>query len=102
MVNAGTYYDQTSYYIVSPAGSVEASIEILSDMFLHGLFDADELAKELEVIIQESKQKRDPPTYLLLQSMYAQAFDRHRLRRWRIAEDQAPRHSRLSALLPLL
>src|SRR6266511_4242792 len=102
MINAGTYYDQTSYYIVAPAENVEATIEILADMFLNGLFDEEELAKELEVIIQESKQKRDSPTYVLLQSMYERAFDRHRIRRWRIGHDETLRGFRRKDLVEFI
>lgn len=98
-INAGTYYDQTSYYIVTPSEHVEKAIEIESDMFLRGLFDADELARELEVIIQESHQNRDRPTYQLLQSLYAQAYDEHRIRRWRIGSDETLRSFRREDIL---
>jgi len=62
--------------VVLPSAGVEQAVEIQADTFLNSLFDGAELSKEIEVIIQESKQKRDSPTYLLLQSMYACAFDR--------------------------
>jgi zinc protease len=99
MINAGTYYDQTSYYIVGPAENTNTYIEILADMVSNPLFDSEELAKELEVIIQESKQKRDSPTYVLLQEMYARAFDKHRLRRWRIGQDDTLRRFRKADLV---
>jgi zinc protease len=93
-INAGTYYDETSYYTVLPAAGIERAIEIQADTFQNSLFDADELAKELEVIIQESKQKRDNPSAMLVETMYANAFDSHRIRRWRIGPDEVLRSLR--------
>lgn len=101
-INAGTYYDETSYYIVVPSANVERAIEIQADTFLESLFDAEELAKEIEVIIQESKQKRDNPGAMALESMYAEAFDRHRIRRWRIGPDEVLRALRRDDLVAFI
>ncbi len=90
-INAGTYYEDTTYYITVPSRHTESAVEILSDMVRNSLIDPDELAKELEVIIQESKQKRDNPRAMLFETMYARAFDHHRIRRWRIGEDETLR-----------
>lgn len=101
-INAGTYYDETSYYTILPSAHVEKAIEIQADTFLGSLFDGEELAKELEVIIQESKQKRDNPGAMLLETMYARAFDHHRIRRWRIGPDdvlRALRHEDLATFV---
>lgn len=86
-LNAGTYYEDTNYYITVPAGRIGEAIAVQADMLQNPRIDPDELAKELEVIIQESKQKRDNPSAMLLETMYAKAFDRHRIRRWRIGDD---------------
>ncbi len=93
-INAGTYYDETSYYTVLPSAGLEKAIEIQADSFQNSLFDGEELAKELEVIIQESRQKKDNPSSMLLETMYAQAFDHHRIRRWRIGPDEILRSLR--------
>src|SRR5262249_24644872 len=91
IVNAGTYYEETSYYVVVPSQHVERALEIQADAFQNSLFDADELAKEIEVIVQESLQKRDNQTAMLIESLYAQAFDQHRIRRWRIGHPETLR-----------
>lgn len=101
-INAGTYYEETSYYITLPSENLEKGIEIQSDTFLHSLFDADELARELEVVIQESKQKRDNPRAMLYESMYARAFDAHRIRRWRIGEEETLRSFRREDLVQFI
>ena len=86
-INAGTYYEDTTYYITVPSAHTESAVEILADMLRNSLIDPHELAKELEVIIQESKQKRDNPRAMLFETMYEKAFDHHRIRRWRIGDD---------------
>ena len=101
-INAGTYYEETSYHLVTPAAHIAKAIEIQADTFLNSLFDAGELERELEVIIQESKQKRDRPTSMLVESLYELAYDKHRIRRWRIGEDDALRALRREDLLDFL
>ena len=85
--NAGTYYEDTYYYITLPSSGAPRAIELLADMIQSPRIDADELAAEIEVIIQESKQKRDNPSAVLMETLYSRAFDKHRIRRWRIGED---------------
>lgn len=101
-INAGTYYEETSYYTLLPSEHLEKGVEIQADTFLGSLFDAEELAKELEVIIQESKQKRDNPSALLLETMYARAYDHHRIRRWRIGGDETLRSFRRDDILAFI
>src|SRR5688500_1908783 len=52
-LNAGTIYDHTSYYTVLPASGFLAGLEVQADAYASSIIDAAELAKELEVIIQE-------------------------------------------------
>jgi len=60
-LNAGTGYDHTSYFTVLPASGLEAALDIQSDALRNSTVDAGELARELQVIIQEAKRKRDTP-----------------------------------------
>lgn len=86
-LNAHTIYDHTSYYTVLPSDAFVAGLEIQFDAYARSVIDADELARELEVIIQEAKRKRDTPHALTIESLYALLHDRHRIRRWRIGEE---------------
>jgi zinc protease len=86
-LNAATIYDHTSYYTVLPARSLEDGIAIQSDALLHSVIDADELKRELQVIIQEAKRKLDNPSALATESLYELMFDVHRMRRWRIGTE---------------
>src|SRR5690348_4149952 len=61
-LNAGTIYDRTSYYTVLPAASFARGLDIQRDAYANSVIDAEELAKELEVIIQEAKRKADNPS----------------------------------------
>ena len=60
-LNAATIYDHTSYYTVLPSSGFKQGLEVQADAYARSLIDADELARELEVIIQEAKRKADNP-----------------------------------------
>lgn len=90
-LNAHTIYDHTTYYAVLPASSFVQGLEIQFDAYARSIIDADELARELEVIIQEVKRKRDSPSAVAIEGLYALLHDRHRIRRWRIGEESALR-----------
>ena len=90
-LNAGTIYDQTSYYTVLPASAFERGLEIQFDAYANSVIDAGELARELEVIIQEAKRKEDNPSAVAVESLYALLHDRHRMRRWRIGREEGLR-----------
>src|SRR5829696_1443902 len=86
-LNAHTIYDHTSYYTVLPASSFAAGLDIQSDAYANSMIAADELAKELEVIIQEAKRKADSPSAVASETLYELLHDRHRMRRWRIGRE---------------
>jgi len=90
-LNAHTIYDHTSYYAVLPASGFREGLDIQADAYAHSLVDAGELAKELEVIIQEAKRKLDNPSAVTVESLYALLHDRHRVRRWRIGTEEGLR-----------
>jgi zinc protease len=90
-LNAGTIYDHTSYYTVLPSSGFSRGLQIQADAYANSLIDAEELRKELEVIIQEAKRKADSPGAVALESMYALLHERHRMRRWRIGTEDVLR-----------
>jgi zinc protease len=83
-LNAGTIYDHTSYYAVLPAAELGRGLEVQADALIHSSIDAEELRKELGVIIEEVKRKRDNPSALATETLYEAMFDRHPMRRWRM------------------
>ena len=86
-LNAGTIYDHTHYYAVLPSSGFAAGLAIQADAYAHSLIDAGELARELEVIVEEAKRKADSPDALATETLYALLHDRHRIRRWRIGRE---------------
>ena len=90
-LNAHTIYDHTSYYAVLPASGFLEGLEVQADAYANSLIDDRELAKELEVIIQEAKRKTDNPPALATETLYELIHDRHRIRRWRIGREEGLR-----------
>ncbi|MBY0492365.1 MAG: insulinase family protein [Gemmatimonadaceae bacterium] len=90
-LNAHTIYDHTSYYTVLPSASFVAGLEIQFDAYARSVIDGEELARELEVIIQEAKRKKDTAYAVAIETLYAVLHDRHRIRRWRIGEEDGLR-----------
>jgi zinc protease len=90
-LNAHTIYDHTSYYAVLPASGFLEGLEVQADAYANSLIDDRELAKELEVIIQEAKRKTDNPPALATETLYELIHDRHRIRRWRIGREDGLR-----------
>src|SRR5688572_11393730 len=90
-LNAHTIYDHTSYYTVLPSNAFEQGLEIQFDAYANSIIDSGELARELEVIVQEARRKRDTAGAVAIESLYALLHDHHRIRRWRIGEDEALR-----------
>jgi len=90
-LNAHTIYDHTSYYTVLPSASFVQGLEIQFDAYARSVIDGEELARELEVIIQEVKRKRDTASAVAIESLYALLYDAHRIRRWRIGQEDALR-----------
>src|SRR3954463_15438586 len=86
-LNAGTGYDHTSYFTVLPAANLGQALDIQSDALRNSVIDAGELARELQVIIQEAKRKLDTPGAVAHETLHQIMFDRHRIRRWRIGHE---------------
>jgi zinc protease len=90
-LNAGTYYDATNYYFVLPSENFRKGLEIQADALMHPKVDPDELKRELEAVIQEGRRKRDTPGAFAHEMLFKEAFEAHRIRRWRIGAEEALR-----------
>lgn len=60
-LNAFTDKESTCYYCRTLAADAENGIDVLTDMMLHSLFDAEELAREESVVLEEIKRSEDEP-----------------------------------------
>ncbi|MDQ3138640.1 MAG: insulinase family protein, partial [Gemmatimonadota bacterium] len=86
-LNASTTYDHTSYFTVLPAAALPEALDIQADALRHSVIDAEELARELQVIIQEAKRKLDTPSAVAYETLHEVMYDHHRIRRWRIGHE---------------
>lgn len=98
-LNAATIYDHTSYYAVLPIEGFDAGLAIQADAYANSVIDADELRRELEVIIEEAKRKEDSPGAVTTETLYELLHDRHRIRRWRIGREDPLRALRRDQLV---
>src|SRR5437867_1888897 len=83
-LNAYTYYDRTVYRIEVPAENWKKALDIQADALWNSTYDANELKKEIEVVLQENNRKLDNPPAVASEKLYATAFQTHRMKRWRI------------------
>ncbi len=88
VLNAGTIYDRTSYYVVLPSERWREGLEVQADALQNPLFDAEVLDNEMKAILQEARRKLDTPPAYGREKMFELAFDEHRMRRWRIGTEE--------------
>ncbi|HEY8062814.1 MAG TPA: pitrilysin family protein [Gemmatimonadales bacterium] len=88
-LNAFTSYDQTVYIASAPARHVAALAALQADQVRRPLLDADELRRELGVIIQEARRKLDTPGAVAGETLHELLYSTHRIRRWRIGTEAA-------------
>ncbi len=86
-LNAHTIYDNTAYYTVLPSSGFAKGLDIQADAYANSKIDSRELAREMEVIIQEAKRKSDSPSAVATETLFELLYDVHRMRRWRIGRE---------------
>ncbi|MEO0497065.1 MAG: pitrilysin family protein [Pseudomonadota bacterium] len=73
-LNAGTSIETTSYYARVLRDDVELGLDILSDILLNSKFDAEEVAREQHVILQEIGASHDNPDDVVFENFMETAF----------------------------
>ncbi|MBX9928694.1 MAG: insulinase family protein, partial [Gemmatimonadaceae bacterium] len=86
-LNAATIYDHTYYYTVLPAAGFAAGLAVQADAYARSAIDADELRREIEVIIEEAKRKQDSAGAVASETLFEMLHNVHRMRRWRIGRE---------------
>ncbi len=76
-INAFTSFDQTVYHVTISSRYFEAGLDILCDAVSAPAFDPDELARELEVILEEIKRGEDQPGRQTMERMFELAYAEH-------------------------
>jgi len=76
-INAFTSYDYTVYYVEIASRFVDTALDVLSDAMMNAAFDAAELKRELEVIVEEIRRGEDSPTRVLSERLFERLFEGH-------------------------
>lgn len=76
-LNAYTSLDQTVYYINLPARHFNLGLKILKEMAFDAIFDATELEREKEVVIEEIRRGNDSPNRVLGELLFSTTFKNH-------------------------
>src|SRR5881628_2664793 len=90
-LNAHTFYDRTVYDTEVQAENMKKALEIQADALWNSVYDATELKREIEVVLQENNRKLDNHGAVTSEKLYATAFQQHRMRRWRIGTPEGLR-----------
>ena len=93
-LNAYTAYDRTVYYASVPVRHAAGLVALQADQVRNASLDADELGRELGVIIQEARRKLDSPGAVAGEMLHELLYASHRLRRWRIGTEAMLAHFR--------
>src|SRR6478609_3895123 len=73
-LNAYTAREQTAYYAKILAADLPLAVDIIGDILQHSTFDAEELARERAVVLQEIGQAEDTPDDIVFDHFQATAF----------------------------
>lgn len=76
-MNAYTSFDETVFYINMSSKNREVGLDILADAATDPTFDAEELAREKEVVVEEISRGEDNPSQMVGQDLFARAFGVH-------------------------
>ena len=76
-INAYTSFDQTVYHITLSGRYLENALDILADTLQNSVFDAGELARELEVILEEVRMNEDDPSRVVSKALFREAYRVH-------------------------
>jgi zinc protease len=76
-INAYTTYDTTVYHATLPSEELESGLDVLADAVQHSRFDAEEVAREVEVVLEEIRRSDDSPHHVLADGVFATAFRSH-------------------------
>ncbi|MGI9590752.1 MAG: M16 family metallopeptidase, partial [Myxococcota bacterium] len=76
-INAFTSFDVTCYHATLPSTEVAIGLDVLSDAVLHSVFDEAEIAREIEVVLEEIRRSEDSPGSVLGNAVFAEAYHVH-------------------------
>ena len=78
--NAFTSSDYTNYYLVGPAGQLEALMDAESDRFKNLKYTEDQFRKESLAVLGEYNKNASNPVLPMIEKLYGLAFQKHTYR----------------------
>src|SRR4030095_4579871 len=81
IMNAHTGREQTAYYVKLLKEDLALGVDLLADILINSVFDADELDRERGVILQEIGQVEDTPDDVIFDHFQAAAYPQQSLGR---------------------
>jgi len=87
-INAFTSFDHTVYHIILASRYLDTGLSVMADAIQYSAFDADELRKEQEVVLEEIKRGEDMPSRKLTEALFAASYQHHPYRRPVIGSEQ--------------
>jgi zinc protease len=76
-VNAYTSYDTTVYHATVPSAGLDVALDVLVDMVRRSTFEPDEIAREIEVVLEEIRRSDDSPHHVCAEALFATAYQVH-------------------------
>lgn len=76
-INAWTSFDQTVYHVVIASQFARVGLDVLADAVRHSQFDPAELAREIEVVVEEIKRSSDRPARRASRDLFSTAYRVH-------------------------
>ncbi len=76
-INAYTGFDQTVYHITISGRFLGEALDILADTMRNSVFDAGELSREREVILEEVRMNEDDPGRVVSRALFHEAYRVH-------------------------
>ena len=73
-INAFTSFEETCYYTTLASRYFSEGMDIIADAVQNPVFDAEEMAKEKEVILEEIKRAYDSPYKVLSMNLWKESF----------------------------
>ncbi|MDX1765199.1 MAG: insulinase family protein, partial [bacterium] len=80
-INAWTSFDQTVYHLALASRYFDTGLDVIADAIQNSSFDADELDREAEVVLEELKRSEDNPGRMVTRKLFETAYRVHPYRR---------------------
>ncbi len=76
-INAFTTFDTTCYHATLPSSELDVGVDVLTDIVRNSVFDPEEVAREIDVVLEEIRRSEDDPHHVLSDAVFAEAFRVH-------------------------